>query len=121
LAAVDQLNLNIVYVLYVAPEISTPELLFTLASRGFILVGSVTPQDEIRSRWAATLRTDPAAALETAWSAVAAGAGGQVLDAPLVLEDVNSQYLSPGRVDQFDRMLEDLRADMIYYFSMPLE
>ena len=121
LAAVDQLSLNFVYVLYVAPEISTPDLLFALASRGFILIGSVPPQDEIRTRWAATLRNDPAAALESLWSSVISGAGGQVVDAPLALEDVNSQYLSQGRLDQFNRALQEIQSGMIYFLTPPMQ
>lgn len=114
----DEFGKTVVYVVYVAPESSTPELLTELAKRNVVLLGGgQTPPDEIKARWAATIRQDALGPLDQIWQDLAAGKGGQVVNAGLEVTDVRGEYLSAGRM----RLVDDVRQKLVDGLINPLE
>ena len=96
-AAVDEMQFSYIYAIYVAPEIASPDLLYSLASEGIILVGGQTPPDEVRPLYAATVRYDAPSTLRELWPTVIAGQGGITVNTLIQVTDVNPELLSPGR------------------------
>lgn len=113
----NELSQSVVYTVYVSPEVSTPELLYDLGSRGFFLFGGQSPLDEVRPRWALTLHSDVAAALRELWPALLAGEGGQVVSARLTFTDVNPEIFTPGKQLMAEEVLKWLTAGLIYPFN----
>lgn len=121
LAAADQLNTNIIYVMYVAPQAASPDLLNALALRNMIIMGSVTPPAEVRGYWAVTIGHDISTALEDLWQPVLAGQGGQVVHASIQLADISDSIFSPGRQQLVEQVISDLAGGFINPMSVPLE
>ena len=67
----------------------------------------------------ATVGFDTTAALSQIWPRVLSGAAGQVVDAPLVLEDLNTDLVGEGRLRLVEEMLAELTAGLIYPFTIP--
>ena len=77
-------------------------------------MGGTPPYPEIRERWAATISFDITGALRQLWPQVISGQGGQEVDAPLVITDINPGYLPPGKLEWVDIVVQDLQAGLIY-------
>lgn len=107
--AMDEGSVRLVYV---TPEVENEDLLVDLTQRGMILIGGETPSEGMKPRWVATIRSDPGQAVRDMWGDLLAGEGGMSLQMPLVIEDVNTEYLSPGR----QRLLEDTVRDLLAGF-----
>ncbi len=120
-AAFDELNANVVEVLYVSDAAASPELYEALSALGLTLIGSQPPTEDLRSHWAATVQVDGSASLETLWPGLLAGQPGQALDAPVTLSDVDPDKFSPGRQDLVDAMIADLQNGLVDPFSIPVE
>jgi hypothetical protein len=116
---VDQLAQNIVYIYYVAPEAASPELLNHILEINGALLGGTSPYDEIRSRWAATIQFDVAETLRQMWPQVVTGEGGQNLNAPLLVTDINPSYLTEGYMGMVNEVKQDLQNGLIYPLSIP--
>lgn len=114
----DQLLQNVVYTMYVAPEISSRELLYYLGSKGLILVGSQTPPGEVLNLWAVTVRLDGIAPIRTLWADLVAGKGGKQVNSSLVLTDINPSLLTPARQRLVDETLQLLINGKIYPFTV---
>jgi len=84
------------------------------------LVGGQTPPAEFQQQWAATVRTDPASILKILFPDLLAGIGGQDHSAPIILTDVNPQYLSPGRQQRVEEVIQMLADGEIQPLSVPL-
>jgi hypothetical protein len=110
-----------VYMIYVAPEVSSPELLQSLVDQSFFLLGGSTPAPEILPRWVATIRSDSVTPLAALWPDLVAGKGGKVVSAGIALGDIQSGILSDGKQLLVQRMLKDLTDGMILPFNPPLE
>ena len=117
LVSTDEMLKNYVYVMYVSPEIATPELLYELARRGLVLVGGSTPPIEILPYWAATLSYDLQTPLKELLPMALTGQGGIIIDAPLYLSDINSDLFSLGRQSLFDKTYENLKKGLIYPYN----
>jgi hypothetical protein len=118
---VEGLLSNIVYVMYVAPGSSNPELLTDLGQRGLVLVGGETPPEGMGPRWAATVSMDILPSLEIIWSGAAAGEGGKAVDTTVVIQDINEDFFSPGRQKLVEDTLQELEAGWIYPLDVPLQ
>ncbi|MDZ4159636.1 MAG: hypothetical protein U1B80_07585, partial [Anaerolineaceae bacterium] len=118
---VDELLFNIVYVVYVAPEAASPELLGYLAAKKLILIGAQTPPEEVRSRWAATIASDILTPLKELLPAVLAGEGGKAVFAPVTFRDVQPAFLSPGRQALIEKIIADLADGWIHPYSVPAQ
>jgi hypothetical protein len=101
-----------VRLVYVSPEVESEALLIDLTQRGMVLIGGEEPSEEMKPQWVATIRSDPGQAVRDLWEDLLAGKGGASLQMPLVIEDVNTEYLSPGR----QRLLEDTMRDLLAGF-----
>lgn len=120
-AAIDEMLKNIIYVAYIAPESSSPEMLVYLAQKGLVLVGGETPPDEVRHRWAATVLLDVVSPLRELWPDLVAGQGGKVLSSRVVITDINEDFFSPGRQRFVEKMKENLESGRVYPFNVPLQ
>ena len=113
-------------VLYLAPEAVRPEVIAYLQGktqfeRTVMLIGEQVPAEELRPQWAASVGFDVQAALQDVWPDVAVGKGRGVVELPLAVTDVNENVLGPGRMRLVDEVLVELKAGMIYPFTLPLE
>jgi hypothetical protein len=120
-AAVDQLNQYLVYVIYVDPQVSEPDLLTSLAQQGYILVGGQTPPDNVRPVWAATITGDAVSPLRDMWDSLLAGQGGQVVKAGLLVTDINPDLFSVGKQRLVNDLLEKLDSGLVYPGEVPLQ
>jgi hypothetical protein len=119
MAAADQLVAGGVQVVYVDPDISSPDLLQYLVDANVNLIGAVTPPEASRSNWIATIQPDPAQALRQVWSDLLAGKGGQQIAMPLVITDTQSGLLSPARQRLAQQTLDGLLLGTINPNSVP--
>jgi len=118
-SAVDQLMKSFVYVMYVSPEATHPELLEYLVNLKVTLIGGRTPPTEALPHWAATVRLDPLTALNEIWQNLLADQGGHAVDAPIQVTDINPEYLSPGRLEMAEKVFEELAAGWVSAISPP--
>ena len=117
--ALDGLRKSIIYTLYVSPQAATPDLLSYLAAQKFYLVGGATPAQEIRPRWIATVSSDVLSPLQQIWPGLLKGQGGQVVDAPVVVSDVQDKLLGSGRLVLVQQLIKDLADGQVYPYSIP--
>lgn len=119
-AAFDELNQNRIESLYLPPEAASREMLDYLTGQSVRLVGTASPPEGYASMWAATVTQDPVAALEELWPHLSAtGTPGHVINAPIVLRDVNDLLLPPGRQDLVEKIAAELAAGWIEPLSVP--
>lgn len=112
--AVEYLQTWQVGTVYVAPEVTDPELLQALAEAGMNIIGTASPPPGVQANWVASVGyADPVAAVEEIWPALLDGQGGQSITLPVTLEEVNPQLVSPGRQNLVEEMLADLQAGYI--------
>ena len=104
--------------IYVYPEIATPELLAYIGSSGAVQVGSA-PQAGIPLYWAASISPDTIGAIQAAWPNLVAGQGGQAVQSPLGLIDVDPNLLSPAKQADAEQVLADLLAGRLSPYSVP--
>ena len=121
LAEFDKINVGLVRVLFVAPEAHSSELFANLAAREIILLGSQTPPAEALSRWAVTLQLDGLSPLREAWGDLVSGVGGKIIYGGVRFTDINPTFLTRGKLDYVQKMVEKLRAGLINPQSVPLE
>jgi hypothetical protein len=124
-AAVDQFDAKKAEVFFVAPEAAAhPEVITYLQGRTQFdqtvrVVGITPPPDALRPQWAATVAFDNQSALQAAWDSMAAGNSGGLVDAPLILQHVNRDWLGSGKVRLVDMLLEEIHAARIFPFTVP--
>ncbi|MBE0699743.1 MAG: hypothetical protein IH586_22685, partial [Anaerolineaceae bacterium] len=109
---------------YLAPEAYRSEVFDYLQGKDqfgkvLLVVGALPPPDSLRGSWAATLSFDTLAPLRQAWPDLISGKGGSVIEAPLVLNDVNSANLGEGRLRLVKDLIEELRTGGIFPFTIP--
>ncbi|MBT3337245.1 MAG: hypothetical protein HN855_09040 [Anaerolineae bacterium] len=111
-AYADYLINNTVETMYVSPQLATPELLTYLSSNGILVVSDLSPQKKT-GNWVATIQPDVIHAIEFTWPQLLAGAGGQNIISPLILVDVSSEHLPPGKEQEARDILAQLQAGYI--------
>ena len=104
--------------IYVYPDVATPDLLAYIGSSGAVQIGSA-PQGGIPLYWAASLSPDTIDAIQAAWPNLVAGQGGQAVQSPLGLTNVDPNLLSPGKQAQAEQVLADLLAGRISPHGVP--
>lgn len=104
--------------IFAYPDIATPELLAYIGSSGAVQVGSA-PQGGIPLYWAASISSDTIGAIRAAWPNLITGQGGQAVQSPLTLTNVDPNLLSPGKQAQAEQVLADLLAGRISPHSVP--
>lgn len=125
-AAADQFDNQKAEVFFLTGEALKPEVIDYLAGREqfgkmLVLLGTQSPPDALREQWAATVRFDLVEPVKQVWPDLLAGEGGAVLDAALVLDEVNSQLLSQGRMRLIEELQAEMQAGRISPLSVPLE
>jgi len=101
-----------VYTIYLYPDIAVKELTDYLGTTGTQVIGTVLP-DSKPSGWVMTIRPDEIKAIQAAWPDLIAGKGGQNVQAPLGLADVDPTLLSPGKQRLVQQVLDDLQSGRI--------
>ena len=104
--------------IYVYPAIATPELLAYIGSSGAVQVGS-SPQGGLPLYWAASITPDTIGAIQAAWAGVVAGQGGQAVQSPLKITDVDPNLLSPAKQAEAEQVLTELLAGRISPHGVP--
>jgi len=104
--------------IYVYPDVATPELLAYIGSSGAVQIGR-TPEGGVPLYWAASLSPDTIGAIQAAWPNLVAGQGGQAVQSPLTLTDVDSTLLSPAKQEKAEQILAELLAGRISPHSIP--
>jgi basic membrane lipoprotein Med (substrate-binding protein (PBP1-ABC) superfamily) len=112
-SAVDILTQASVETVYVTSEINNQQLLSTLTESGMVLIGGNTPAAELRANWVATLRPDPGSAVRNLWTDLQKGQGGASVSMPILITDVNPDFLSPGRQRLVEAILLELMEGFI--------
>jgi len=120
-AVFDQMYINGVRVLYVAPEAYSPELFTYLVGKGIILYGSQPPLEEARPRWAATLLVDGLSPLREIWPDLLAGKGGKIVYGGVRFADVQPAFITPGKLEYFQKLVERMRAGMLNPLTVPAQ
>jgi hypothetical protein len=120
-AAFDQLYINGVRVLYVAPEAYSPELFTYLAGKGIILYGSQPPLEEARPQWAVTLLVDGLAPLREIWPDLLAGKGGKIVYGGIRFTDVQPAIITQGKLDYFQKLVGRMRAGLLNPLTIPAQ
>jgi hypothetical protein len=121
LAAFEDLNLSTIESLYITPEAYSLELFNYLTSYEIILLGIEPPPDEARPRWAVTVLSDGISPIQDIWSDLSEGKGGKTINASLKLTDIQSIYLTEGKMALVQKVISRLQAGEIYTLDIPLE
>jgi hypothetical protein len=98
--------------LYVYPTLSDPDFLSYIGTQGVLLIGTSMP-DPRPGGWVMTISSDTIKAIQSAWPSLIAGQGGQTIQSPLGISDVDPTILTPGRLRLAQNVLNDLRAGRI--------
>jgi hypothetical protein len=97
---------------YLYPDITVKELTDYLASTGTNMIGSAAPNPR-PGTWIMTIQPDEMKAIAKAWPDLVAGKGGQNVQSPLGLADVDPTVISPGKQRLVQQVLDDLQAGRI--------
>lgn len=98
--------------LYVYPSIATDDLLTYIGTQGVYLVGTSMPPTR-PGGWVMTVSPDTVEAIEIAWPNLINGQGGQNVQSPLGLADVDPGILTDGKLAQVQFILDELLAGRI--------
>lgn len=101
-----------VYALYIYPSLANADLLSYIGTQGVMLIGTSMPETR-PGGWVMTIRPDTIKAIQTAWPNLIAGQGGQNVQSPLGIADVDPSLLTPGKLRLAQQTLESLLAGRI--------
>jgi hypothetical protein len=97
---------------YLYPGVAIPELTDALTSAGINMIGVAAPNPK-PGTWILTIQPDEVKAIDKAWPDLTAGKGGQNVQSPLGLADVDPNVISPGKERLIQQVLDDLLAGRI--------
>lgn len=98
--------------LYIYPSIATDDLLTYVGTQGVYLIGTRMPPTR-PGGWVMTVSPDTVKAIEIAWPQLINGQGGQNVQSPLGLADVDPGILTDGKLAQVQFILDELLAGRI--------
>lgn len=101
-----------VYSLYVYPSLASADFLSYIGTQGVMLIGTSMPSPR-PGGWVMTIRPDTVKAIQTAWPYLVAGQGGQNIQSPLGLADVDTGLLTEGKLRLVQETLDALLAGRI--------
>jgi hypothetical protein len=104
--------------IYLFPGVAVKELTDYLSQTGTSMMGVALP-DPKPGTWVMTIRPDEMKAIEKAWPDLVAGKGGQTVQSPLGLADMDPELLSPGKQKLVQQVLDDLLAGRIATGATP--
>jgi hypothetical protein len=99
--------------MYIYPSLATQEFLDYVGTTGVLLIGSNRPGATRPGGWVMTIQPDSIKAIQLAWPGLIAGQGGQSVQSPIGLVDVDPSILTPGRERLARETLDALLAGRI--------
>ncbi len=98
--------------IFLYPGIAAKELTDYLTLTGTYMIGTSLPNPK-PGTWVMTIRPDEQKAIEKAWPDLLAAHGGQTVQSPLGLADLDSGVITPGKQRLIQQVLDDLLAGRI--------
>jgi len=98
--------------LYIYPSIASDDFLSYVGTQGVYLIGTSRPEPR-PGGWVMTISPDTIKAIQTAWPQLIAGQGGQNVQSPLGLADVDTSILSEAKLRLVQETLNALIAGRI--------
>jgi hypothetical protein len=99
--------------LYIYPSLSDEEFLNYVGTTGVLIIGASRPGATRPGGWVMTIQPDSVKAIQLAWPGLVAGQGGQSVQSPIGLVDVDPSILTPGRERLARETLDALLAGRI--------
>jgi hypothetical protein len=99
--------------LYIYPSLATQDFLDYVGTTGVLLIGANRPGTTRPGGWVMTIQPDTIKAIQLAWPNLIAGQGGQTIQSPIGLVDVDPALLTPGRQRLAQETLDALLAGRI--------
>lgn len=112
-AVVDIMINNAVKTVFIYPGLEKEALLRSFGEAGINIIGGMTPPEQFRDNWIATIRIDMLEAVKEVWAKLLNGEKGIALEPPLLITDQNPGLLSPGRLQMVEKILDELEAGFI--------
>ena len=101
-----------VLAIYIHPDIYTQDLVNYIGTTGTYMIGTTSPE-QIPAGWIMTIQPDTIQAIQSAWPSLMAGQGGQTVQSPLGLSDIDPGILSPGKQRLVEQTLDALQKGLI--------
>lgn len=98
--------------IYIYPSIATDDLLTYVGTQGVLMMGTLLPASR-PGGWVMTVSPDTIKAIQIAWPQLIAGQGGQAIQSPLGLADVDPSILPAGKLARVQFILDELLAGRI--------
>jgi len=99
--------------LYIYPSLANQEFLSYVGTTGVLLIGTTLAGGTRPGGWVMTIQPDTIKAIQLAWPNLIAGQGGQTVQSPIGLVDVDPGILTPGRERLVRETLDALLAGRI--------
>lgn len=96
-------------VVFVHPDVASPLLLSYLNEYDVGIISTMTPDDDYRDAWVASIQPDLFASIQSSWETVLSGQNGQLLPSPVTITDLNDAWVSEGRQRLVEETFEDLK------------
>jgi hypothetical protein len=101
-----------VQTIYVHSEVASPDLTTYIGTTGVSMIGTTSPGQH-PAGWVMTIQPDVIKAIQDAWPRLINGEGGNTLQSPLGLGDIDPNILSPGKQRLVEQTLRDLQTGFI--------
>jgi len=112
--SIDFLVDRAVNTFYIVPGVGTPKIYSTLIAYEKAIIGSgMDYREEYREYWIASLEYDLVSALEDFWPQFLAAETGLEELPPLLISDVNADYLSEGKLILVEKVLQEVQEGFI--------
>jgi len=98
--------------IYLYPDIAALELETYIGTTGTLMIGTQTPE-QMPAGWVMTIQPDVVKAIQDAWPQLLSGQGGQTVQSPLGLSDIDPSLLSAGKQRLVEKMLQDLQSGLV--------
>ena len=94
---------------YIVPGAGDPKIYQMLTNNNKLIIGPGSDfREEYRDNWVASLEYDLVAAFEVIWTAFLSAETGIEQTPPLLITDINSELLSPGKLKLVKGILEEV-------------
>lgn len=104
---------------YIYPGIANPEMMAYLAQNGVKLIGSQPPQEDLRTAWVATVKTEYTSGLLEIWQSIIAGSTGIAVPAGLELSDIDPNLITDGKIRLINELIDTLTSGAISPNTIP--
>ena len=98
--------------IYVYPDIATTDLLTYIGTTGTSMIGTTTPEQR-PAGWVMTIQPNVINAIQNAWPSLISGKGGNTVQSPLGIGDIDPGLLSTGKQRLVEQTLRDLQSGFI--------